>query len=74
MRTTLTIDDDVLSAARSIAAESGAALGSVISELARKGLKPSAAIEYRNDFPVFEIREDAEVFGPAEVREALDEE
>jgi len=38
MRTTLTIDDDVLLAARSRARREGRSVGSVLSELARMGL------------------------------------
>lgn len=74
MRTTLSIDEDVLQAARSLAAAAGRSLGSVLSELARRGLKPSAPIEYRSSFPVFEVREDSAVFGPENVRQALDDE
>ncbi len=73
MRTTVTIDDDVLRAARALAAARGRSLGSVLSELARKGLRPSAPLTYRDDFPVFEVREDSAVFGPEEVGQALDD-
>lgn len=38
MRTTLNIDDDVLLAARGLARRDGTSIGTVISELARKGL------------------------------------
>lgn len=74
MRTTLSIDDDVLQAARALAAARGESLGTVVSALARKGLKPAAPIAYREEFPVFEVRENAPVFGPDEVGRALDEE
>ena len=74
MRTTLSIDDDVLRAARALAAARGKSLGAVVSELARRGLKPSAPIAYREEFPVFEVRESAPVFGPDQVGRALDEE
>lgn len=40
MRTTLDIDDDVLQAAKEIAANRGSTTGKVISELARRGLAP----------------------------------
>lgn len=74
MRTTLQIDDDVLQAARSIAAaDKNLTIGRVISDLARRGLKPVSTFKYRDDFPVFEVREDAPVFGLGEVKEALDE-
>jgi len=39
MRTTLDIDDDVVAAAREMAAQDRRSLGSVISELARRGLR-----------------------------------
>ena len=38
MRTTITIDDDVLLAAKDLARRDGSSIGAVISELARKGL------------------------------------
>ena len=38
MRTTISIDDDVLLAARGLARRDGSSIGAVISELARKGL------------------------------------
>ncbi len=73
MRTTLQIDDDILSAARSLAAQSGESIGKVISRLARRGLQPAPSDRYRRGFPVFEVAEEAPVFGPAEVQQALDE-
>ena len=39
MRTTLSIDDDVLFAAKSIALREGRSLGEVVSELARRALQ-----------------------------------
>ena len=42
MRTTLDIDDDVLSAARDLAKAEGKSMGEVISELARKALTAPA--------------------------------
>ena len=72
MRTTLAIDDDVLCAARALAAARGWSLGAAVSELARRGLEPSAAYGYRGEFPVFEVREESALFGPEEVAEARD--
>ncbi len=43
MRTTVSIDDDVLAAARSLAERQRRSLGDVISELARRGMSPVAA-------------------------------
>lgn len=41
MRTTLDVDDDVLRAAKEIAASRGTTAGRVLSDLARKALEPS---------------------------------
>lgn len=73
MRTTLTIDDDVLGVARTLAHESNRSVGKVISALARRGLNVRM---YRVDdlgLPVFQVSEDASVFGPEEVAEGEDE-
>ena len=43
MRTTLAIDDDVLAAAKGLAARQKKTLGEVVSELARQSLRPPAA-------------------------------
>ena len=43
MRTTLTIDDDVLSAAKELAVSQNRTVGEVISTLARQGLNPAAS-------------------------------
>lgn len=52
MRTTLDIDDDVLQAARELAAGRGSTAGRVLSELARIGLsRPSGGTE-RNGVPL----------------------
>jgi hypothetical protein len=42
MRTTLTIDDDVLTATKDLAARRRITVGAVISELAREALRPRA--------------------------------
>ena len=41
MRTTLTIDDDILAAAKGLAAHRGQTVGEVISNLAREALRPT---------------------------------
>ena len=51
MRTTLAIDDDVLLAARAIARQRNQTVGQVVSELARKALRPPAASTERNGVP-----------------------
>jgi len=74
MRTTLRIDDDVLRAAKTLASQQGESVGAVISELARQGLRREPQVRYEDGgLPVFEVREDAPVFGPAEVDRALDD-
>ena len=47
MRTTVTIDDDVLAVARALADRRGSSLGSALSELARRG--------FRSDLPPTEV-------------------
>ncbi|MDX1643630.1 MAG: antitoxin [Thermoanaerobaculia bacterium] len=73
MRTTLRIDDDVLSAAKILAEQRGVSVGRALSDLARKGLEPSASLRYENDLPVFEVREGAPIFGPDQVGDALED-
>lgn len=53
MRTTLTIDPDVLRAAKRLAAARSQSVGKVISDLARKGLALQAPAAARDAFPVF---------------------
>jgi predicted transcriptional regulator len=48
MRTTLTLDDDVLARARQLADATGESLGAVISGLARESLTRRTAGESRN--------------------------
>ena len=45
MRTTIAIDDDVLLAARALARRDGSSIGTVISELARKGLNSGPQVD-----------------------------
>jgi hypothetical protein len=59
MRTTLDIDDDVLQAAKEIAANRRLTAGQVLSELARKGLEPESSAErvrLRNGVPILPRR------------------
>jgi hypothetical protein len=56
MRTTLDIADDVLEAAKEIAASRRMTTGRVLSELARKGLEPTRAAKVRNGVPVLPRR------------------
>lgn len=63
VRTTLTLDDDVLEAARALSERRGQSIGTVISDLARRGLASPAAGEVRNGIRngirLFPVREGA---------------
>jgi hypothetical protein len=59
MRTTLTLDPEIVSAAKQIAAERSKSIGEVISELARRGLEARSKSATRNGFPVFQVSKDA---------------
>jgi hypothetical protein len=72
VRTTLDIDDDVVAAARELAADERRSLGSVISELARRGLTP-ARVEVAEDLPVVRVPVGTPAITPEMVRRALDE-
>ena len=72
MRTTLDLDDDVLLAARELAAERRRSLGTVISELARRGLTP-ARVDAEGDLPVIRVPAGTPPITAEMVRRALDE-
>ncbi len=72
MRTTLDLDEDVVVAARELAADGRRSLGSVISELARRGLTP-ARVEVDGDLPVIRVPSGTPPITPQMVRRALDE-
>jgi hypothetical protein len=59
MRTTLDIDDDVLQAAKEIAVSRNSTTGKVLSDLARRGLAPSARtkVRVRNGVPLLSARD-----------------
>jgi hypothetical protein len=73
VRTTLDLDEDVVEAAKELAAEQHRSLGWVISELARRGLTP-ARIEAEGDLPVIRVPAGTPPITPEMVRRALDEE
>jgi hypothetical protein len=52
VRTTLDIDDDVLQAAKELAAARKKTTGQVLSELARRALCPPRTYDVRNGVPV----------------------
>lgn len=53
MRTTLTIDDDVLMATREIAQQEGVSISKVVSRLIREALTHQVDRETRNGVPIF---------------------
>lgn len=53
MRTTLTIDEDVLAAARGLAMVQHKSIGQILSSLARQALKPNvSSCKMRNGIPL----------------------
>ncbi len=82
MRTTLDIDDDVLSAAKELAAKEGKTAGKVLSELFRKALaEPSPGVgpgagapgyACKNKIPV--VRSRGEIVTNAHVQRLMEEE
>jgi len=78
MRTTLDIEDDVLEAAKELAAKEKSTAGQVLSRLARAGLRApgtsgSTRIVQKNGVPVFPCRE-SEIVTLDHVRKLMDEE
>ena len=73
VRTTLKIADDVLEAARCIAADEGTTVGEVMSRLARRGLEPRTESRGRGRFPTFSVPRDAPPITMDMVRRALDD-
>jgi hypothetical protein len=72
VRTTLNLDEDVVTAARELAAAERRSLGAVVSELARRGLTP-ARVEADGDLPVVRVPAGTSAITPEMVRRALDE-
>lgn len=74
MRTTLQIDEDVLRVARSLARSEGKTIGQVVSDLARKGLRPVRGRPTdRTGIPTFDVPPDAPALTPEMVRRALED-
>ena len=68
----MNLDDDVVIAARELASGERRSLGSVISELARRGLTP-ARVEAKDGLPVIRVPEGTPPITPEMVRRAVDE-
>lgn len=72
MRTTLELDDDVVAAAKELAAIERRSLGAVVSELTRRGLTPSK-VDVAGELPVIRVPAGTPPITPEMVRRALDE-
>jgi hypothetical protein len=74
MRTTLDIDEDVLQAAKALAVAQKRTAGKVLSDLARRALRPAGTQEVRNGVPLLPARPGARVVTPDVIERLLDEE
>lgn len=74
MRTTLDIDDEVLRAAKELAAQRGITAGKALSDLARQALRPlNPLVEERNGVPLLPARDDARPVTLTAVNELRDD-
>jgi hypothetical protein len=73
MRTTIAIDDDVLTAARAIARQRNQTIGKIVSELARHSLRPPVVGSERNGVPLLPVREKGVIVTPEIVNALYDE-
>ena len=74
MRTTLSIDDDVLAAAKALAARQHKSVGEVISALSRQALRPAASNrKSRNGVLLLPVRGGAPAVTPELVNQLRDE-
>lgn len=71
MRTTVTIDDDVLAVARALAERNRISLGSALSELARRGFRKAAAAADGRDGSTFAVPPFAEPITSEDVYRAM---
>lgn len=73
MRTTFTLDADIVSAARQIAAAKSKSMGQVMSELARRGHEARREIGTRQGFPDFQVTKGTAPLTPDDVSRDEDE-
>lgn len=75
-RTTIQLDEDIYFAARSLAEARARSMGAIVSELARRGLQPTAGesrARRASGFPTFDVPRDAPPITTETVRAALDD-
>lgn len=74
MRTTLTIDDDVLAVAKAMAQRQHKSLGEVISALTRQALQPAKAHRgFRNGVPLLRVKAGSGAVTPELINQLRDE-
>ena len=71
VRVTVTIDGDVLAAAKALASRRSSSLGSALSELARRGYSNLPPVRKGGDDTVFAVRADTEAITSEDVDRAL---
>ncbi len=74
MRTTLSLDDDVVDIARDYAAVKNLSLGAAVSDLVRKGMEAPPPMRMRNGIAVLDLPPDSPRVTSERVKEVLDAE
>ncbi|MDC7221209.1 MAG: hypothetical protein PQJ59_14830 [Spirochaetales bacterium] len=73
MRTTINIDDDLVSTLKSMADLRKSTMGDVVSDLLRTGLERKTTYDFKEGLPVFEVREGARTISMEDIKSAEDE-
>ena len=73
MRTTRTLEQDVLAAARKLAEERSESLGKVVSDLIRRGLEAESPVKPKSGLPRFKVPRTASPLSLADVKRDEDE-
>jgi hypothetical protein len=73
MRTTLTIDDDILAAARAMAEREKRNVGAVLSDMARRSLTQTPVFKTRNGFPQLPVSKPGAVVTTELIKQLEDE-
>ena len=71
MRTTVTIDNDILAVARALAEQNGTSLGRAISELARRGFRSAPGAVQQGEGTVFAVDSEAAPITSEDVSRSL---
>jgi len=73
MRTTLSLDDDVLQEVKAYAKSRDVAIGKAVSDLVRRGLRAPLRTRIVNAFPVVELPPDSPAVTSEDVKRLQDE-